>query len=502
MSYRNKILLLVGYCLVIAGLVVYQLTQYGIFFHTDIARDFLLFDDIIHTNPITLIGPRSGGISGVFHGPAWLYLNIPAIVLGGGNPISQGIFWIFLTFFASVIVGICTHILTKNRTVSVLGGSIAFALYAHSTLQLFNPFGAILLSPIAFTALVLYFARPTFLRVSTVILTIGTMIQFQMAFAVPLLFLVSPLLIVKLIRNRRYKDISAFFLLIIPLSTFVIFDIRHEMLQFNAIIQYAKGSAHIAQSFNFSYAALLRARSFIEGVNLLPSWYNLLIFLYFGYAFTQRARFNNKQRNILFLYLYLYLGYWIVTLPYKGEIWGYYTAPFAPLTIVAMLSTFVVFSRYFKYSLVICILGFLMYAIVIDAQGAKEKASMPGFWSFYAKVAEVVFIDAPQEFGYFIYTPDEFGYSEKYAMRYKDILTNKKGFENVKKDTVYLLIAPVPSDRPGLSSEWWKEKRVGINKKPQRVWKINGYKVEKYILSNAEQKVPSDSTLINSLIFR
>jgi hypothetical protein len=39
-----------------------------IVFHTDIARDFLVLQDIVETHKPTLIGPRSGGISGVFHG--------------------------------------------------------------------------------------------------------------------------------------------------------------------------------------------------------------------------------------------------------------------------------------------------------------------------------------------------------------------------------------------------------------------------------------------------
>ena len=66
-------------------------------FHTDIARDFLVLEDIVRTHKPTLLGPRSGGIPGVFHGPLWFYVNLPIFILGQGNPVVVGWFWVFLS---------------------------------------------------------------------------------------------------------------------------------------------------------------------------------------------------------------------------------------------------------------------------------------------------------------------------------------------------------------------------------------------------------------------
>ena len=70
-------------CLAILSAVLFlntlHLFKADVRFHTDIARDFLVMADIVETNKPTLIGPKSGGISGVFHGPAWYYLNLPFI---------------------------------------------------------------------------------------------------------------------------------------------------------------------------------------------------------------------------------------------------------------------------------------------------------------------------------------------------------------------------------------------------------------------------------------
>jgi hypothetical protein len=74
---------IIGICIILASWFV---INGDILFYSDIARDFLLMEDILYNKPIALIGPRSGAISGVFHGPLWFYLNLPAFILGKGNP--------------------------------------------------------------------------------------------------------------------------------------------------------------------------------------------------------------------------------------------------------------------------------------------------------------------------------------------------------------------------------------------------------------------------------
>jgi hypothetical protein len=75
-----------------------------IFFNTDIARDFLLLDDVISTHKLPLIGPRSGAISGLFHGPLWIYLNTPIFILGNGNPVTIGWFWFLLALVGTISI--------------------------------------------------------------------------------------------------------------------------------------------------------------------------------------------------------------------------------------------------------------------------------------------------------------------------------------------------------------------------------------------------------------
>jgi len=94
------------FLLLIIGINIFFLIWYlingDLYFHTDIARDFLLLDDLAKRK-LVLIGPRSSGLFGFYHGPLWMYLNLPAFLLGKGNPIVVGWFWIllFILFLSS-----------------------------------------------------------------------------------------------------------------------------------------------------------------------------------------------------------------------------------------------------------------------------------------------------------------------------------------------------------------------------------------------------------------
>lgn len=121
----------------------------NITFHTDIARDFALMDEIITTKKPTLIGPRAGGIPGVFHGPLWLYLNLPVFILSNGNPIVVGYFWIFLVILAVFLLFISTKKIF-NKKIAILGALLYSTIISRHIPSLFNSFGALIFTPLFF----------------------------------------------------------------------------------------------------------------------------------------------------------------------------------------------------------------------------------------------------------------------------------------------------------------------------------------------------------------
>lgn len=86
----------------------------------DIARDFSLFKEI-DAKKIILIGPRSS-VSSLFHGPLWLYLNYPAYLLGKGDPVVVGYYWVFLT----IIFLIASFIIAKDSLIGLLAISMSY----------------------------------------------------------------------------------------------------------------------------------------------------------------------------------------------------------------------------------------------------------------------------------------------------------------------------------------------------------------------------------------
>jgi len=76
-----------------------------------------------------------------------------------------------------------------------------------------------------------------------------------------------------------------------------------------------------------------------------------------------------------------------------------------------------------------------------------------------------------------------------------------KSYPFQKKALTYLMI--YPSDSKYTNEKPWKEGQVKINKPPVKVLKsIGGSYAEKHTLTEEEQSVQSDSTLLQDLTFR
>jgi len=149
----NKLFFIKIFCLFIILISLFFASWFAIHgdivFHTDIARDFLLMEDVVRNKPITLIGPRSGGIPGVFHGPLWTYLNVPAFILGNGNPAIVGWFWVLLfTINILIVYKVGSKIFSKET--GLIAAALTSIISAFSVPGYFNPFGAVMFAPLFF----------------------------------------------------------------------------------------------------------------------------------------------------------------------------------------------------------------------------------------------------------------------------------------------------------------------------------------------------------------
>ena len=72
-----------------------------------------------------------------------------------------------------------------------------------------------------------------------------------------------------------------------------------------------------------------------------------------------------------------------------------------------------------------------------------------------------------------------------------------------RKPITYLIIAPPPPSKPWMTGDWWKTNKIGIKKNPIKTWEFdNGYKIEKFLLTDKDLESPMDHNLNDWIYFR
>lgn len=491
----------------------------NIFFHTDISRDFLLIEDVVDNKHVTLIGPRSGAIPGLFHGPLWLYLNLPAYLIGGGDPTVVGWFWVIL-YVTSLLIIYCVGKKMFDEETGLFSALLLSAVTILNVRTLFNPYGALLLLPLYFYCLYYYLQSKKLRTLILALFLLGFIIQFQMAFGVPILLLTLVFLVYYLYKNKRLTHLVSFLILLLPLSSFILFDVRNNFLQVRSVVDYLWGSqTHGKLDFNLLQLIIVRMReSVTDGLGIITQnniYITLLLLLILVLIIFKILKRERRIRLIYFLFSYFYFGFWFLAIFFKGPLWNYYYIPFIPLIILIFVSVKEKMNKNIFY-----IIFFLIYAV--NLQTAIKDISMYTYnpleqdastWQFNKLVAEKVLAGEKEEFGYFIFTPDLYGYSPRFAMNfYQKRYEEKKVFPYKKKAVTYLIIAPPPEYGRDPNSIWyqkntnsklWKSNDLRITKSPDSVISFkNGFMIEKYHLSEDEIKVEPNPYLIKDIFFR
>lgn len=498
--YKKALFYLLAF--ILASLILAPILRGNISFNTDIARDFLLLEDVYYNKNITLIGPRTGGIPGLFHGPLWLYLNLPAYIIGAGNPIAVGYFWFLLLVFGAVIVYfVSKKIFDKN--VAVISSLIYFSVLGKSVTGFFNPVGAVLLFPLFFYFFWLYFKEKKNLYLAASMLILGCLIQFQMAFGGPIFILSAILIFIFAFKKRRFFDPLIILVIIIPLSSYILFELRHNFIEVKSLIGYLNGTENTGK-VDINFMDLLFERLnflFSDTLGMIShnvTW--LTILSSFVIIKSNLKKIKLKFKNPFFLFTYLLFGYWFLTIFYKGAIWGYYYWPFVGLVAIFFAAGYKYVNKKFFALIVVLI---LLNNIRPLYWQAKAYPQAQGSWRFFRQSAEQAFdMASEKEFGYYVYTTDQFGYSTRYAVHYLNRKKNNLAAADEKKPITILFIDD-PGDSGSSNSVDWKKYDVKISGAPDELIEISdSYKLEKYNLNEEEIQVKSNPDMLNSIIFR
>ncbi|NMB56781.1 hypothetical protein GYA19_02480 [Candidatus Beckwithbacteria bacterium] len=508
-------LVYIFFCLILGA---WYLLHNDLFFPSDIARDFLIFEEI-NLKKIVLIGPRSSAIPGVFHGPLWSYLNFPAFLIGKGNPIYAAWFWLLLT----LIFLWTSFLLIKNITdkkVAIVNTMLLAAMLIPWIKKFYNPIGALFLLPALLYSLVKYEQTKKSYFLGLHFLIVGLIIQFQMAVGGPLLILSLVWISIFIIKNRLYKHLLWILILSLPLSTFIVFELVHHFPQFHAAINFVLNKADVPKFGLFArliqrlYTLALEGLYFFKAEESLyffkpyiTSIFNIFVsMIIFFYLFIKKS-IKPKYTDVTKIALYFYLGFYFLSLGFNGELRVHYWLPIVP-AIYLIFSIIVV--NYAQKITLICLSIVLLTALIqgtSEAIDAKNKIGLSeDDWQFQQKIAQTIFNDGEKDFGYFIFTPDIYAYESKYAMSYFTKLNADKNVSVYQKKTVtYLIVAPNPDFRPDITSAEWKKSKINIpyEKLPEKTIELtDGYKIEKYHFDKQDLSMLPNRDINDWLYFR
>ncbi|MDP2632204.1 MAG: hypothetical protein Q8P25_00585, partial [Candidatus Curtissbacteria bacterium] len=404
------VLLVLGNLFLAAWYVLHQ----DIYFYADIGRDFLLFGEIAQKK-LVLIGPRTS-TAGLFHGPLWLYLNYPAYLLGQGNPLFVGWYWI-LIIAGGLLLNFWVAKKIFNNFVAYLYVLLLSIYIVFDAKSLIHPDGALLLLPFFFFLFVKYVETLKFRFLAGHFFVLGLLAHLEMAPGLPLIFLSSLAAFYIICRRGKFSHLAAFLFLAVSLSNFIIFDLRHDFLQVKSIIRNLSPSSGDPK---FTYGSIILERvkniTHLQLVRNGQDLSNLLSFLvFFGLIFWQIK--NNKYKTVYVCFLYFYLGFFAISLSQKHIILSHQFLPFFGL--IFLIFTSLATSKYGKIFLIFFFYVYLSnfnYTLSYLGQSQNFFGKDKNSWNFLLNMSRKVYESGDKEFGYFVYSPDVFAYEPRYAM--------------------------------------------------------------------------------------
>lgn len=495
---------LLGFIFFNVILCAWSVLHNDIYYYTDIGRDFLIFDEIV-TKKLVLFGPRAD-MQGLFHGILWHYLNVPAYVLGRGDPVIVGWFWMLLTlgFLGTVYYSI-------KKLFDQESALLATALVSASSVQISQGFfhgnGAMLIMPLFFYTFTRYVQERQLRVLFFHFITVGMLVQFEIAVGVPLAILSCVALIYHIVRGKQWKHVVGFFALAPFAATFLLIELKYNFLQFRSFASYLHGARDNAAHTPFMHSLIDRVRNIgTHGVNIMQEPLhaaNIILFaLLLGAIYISFKR-KESSKEIYGAFLYFYIGYYILTLLHGGYLIKFWWLPLSILPIMMIATIQKYFVKPVYLALLILFLGIATYQNIqfitlLDTQRGNDFHS----WQFHYVLAQQVLQKAPKEFGYFIYAPDIYGYQDKYAFLYAN-RELKRGVAFEKRLITYVFSEPPPKDFTGHDIDWWVSEKLQIKTKPLSVRKLQGdYEVRTYLLGVDDLNVPSQITPSDWLFYR
>lgn len=471
-----------------------------LYFHSDIARDFMLLHEL-ETKKLILIGARTGA-AGVYHGVFWYYLMFPSYYLSRGNPVVVGWFWIFLVVLFLIGSFQVAKRLFDQKT-AYLYTLLISSFVIFQTRALAHTDGTWLLSPffLFFFAKYNQTLKAKYLAVS--VLLLGLLIHLELVVGIPLFFLTLIWIILLQLKIKKPLHLLTFFLILLPLSTYIFFELRHNFFQIRSILSYIGQGRNHSEGFGNILVNRLDYMTTSAAQFVQNNQVNKIIFIIVA-AVLAKTIVLGKSRPIYLLFLYFFLGFFAFSLISPFYLLRHHFMAFVP--IVFMIFAALATSRYRKFLLPLLFVS-LIFNELAAVNFIKSSQDFIGknkdSWKILDKITADVFEKSQGEFGYFVNSPDLLGYAPKYAMIYaQKTHPGVKGFYFTKKPLTYV-INTSRDVNPKNPVEAWPRNAINLRLQPtSQVSYPNGYSVVRFQLSAEDVTAPFNKDLDTGLLYR
>lgn len=501
-----------SFVLILSFLLGARMILSGDFFYLfDQARDLLLVKDIVDTRSLALIGTHSG-LGGFFHGPVWLYVLVPVFVVSNGDPFGLAYFFVGLqivTVFVAYLVG--------AKLYGSKGGLLISLLIALSPITWGPVPNTIGVNAVPLVFLGLFYFLVKFLRGdanSLIFASFFTGFALQFETALPLVIIPSVIVVIILnkavIKNLKTVVLSVVAFLL-SVSTFILFDLRHDFLMTNAIMGVFSGGVKDKGYLELNERLVSHLNSlFALYKDLLFKQDPLLILLLVAiFAFGLFLFITNKKskykKEFLYLLFFPVLPF-IFLILYPYQVWPEYIfGLIVPVAFAFYLAIHAIWKNIFGKILVILffVITFLNVFTFIQNQYLQkyQQNNSSGSYLNQNTVVDWMYKDAGKgKFGYFVYTAETYTHGMDYLISWYGKNYPESNFESKKDSITYLILYPHMANDEG-AYDFWKKNTLKTNGKVILTKKFKGgITVEKLLIDTNEPSV--DNNYYQGLLFR
>jgi hypothetical protein len=473
---------------ILAGIVLFAILLFAFFlraqpflsghslFLPDQARDLLLVQNMVEDKKPPMIGARAMSGGYIFHGPFWIWILSVPFVLFQGDPLA--ISYVYVLISVSIIA------FSFAAAYKLFGLKVATltALFLTCSYTLINNVSGTTnaqLMPLVFVGYL--YCLITYLRGNKklfffALFFAGLGIQFQGIFAVPLVLY---LLLVSLFTDRYILNIKRIilsgFIFMIPLATFVLFDVRHKFLIAQGLFRLLTDQKGLGVIPGYEDYGNIGFRVTDRFFALLDTPYSIMygthqmLYVLFVASLIVAGVLLFRQKNMaqerkvfsvllllpVFVYtLYIYFSY---------PIWEHYV--FSIPVVIAFIFGIALdkisqntYGRVIVVAIAVITLIPLVQKLKMDYFTAGQTyAVSDGSYATQLAVADYIFTDANgEEFGYFVYSPQVFTYGMDYLLWWRG--KNVYGYipKSEKLKTFYLVMYPPLTGDENAHAFWMK----------------------------------------------